>query len=265
MSRLFNNGNIISNNQNDKLMFKLGDKINIDGQEGIIIDIKFGQLTSSPIYKIELSFGKVIYRYQEEMRESRTIKNLNNRIDKLFEEDSEDLEIIKDIKNAINDYENSNDFRLKSRLASKLRSLSTKLRDYQRNNMSKDNESMINKLINYIESKSDLKFEVENVDNKYKIYRTIQKGINNSLSTGEKENPCFSIINDSRISSKIHIFDYIDNRNRSKFSYMPFIINDTLTDDIPNDISDSYIKIIGNRIIQVYNDNKDNVINEEGV
>ena len=188
------------------------------------------------------------------------IKGLNNRIDKLFEEDSEDLQIIKDIKNIINDYENSNDFKLKSRLASKLRSLSTKLRDYQRNNMSKDNESMINKLIDYVESKSDLKFEVDTVDNKYKIYRTTQKGINDSLSTGEKENPCFSIINDPTTLSKIRIFDYIANRNRSKFHYMPFDINGTLTYDIPNDISDSYIKIIGDRIIQVYNDNKDKVV-----
>ena len=260
MSELFKDGDIISNNRNDESIFKLRDKIIIDGQEGIIVDIKFGQLTSSPIYKIELLSGKVIYRYQNEMKESKSIKDLNNRIYKLFEEDSEDLQIIKDIKNIINDYENSNDFRLKSRLASKLRSLSTKLRDYQRNNMSNDNESMINKLINYIESKSDLKFEVENVDNNYKAYRTIQKGTNDSLSTGEKENPCFSIINDPRSFSKIRIFDYIDNRNRSRFHYMPFVINNKLTDNIPNDISDSYIKIIGDRIIQVYNDNKDKVV-----
>lgn len=87
MSELFKD-NIISNNEKDQLIFNLGDKINIDGQEGIIIDIKFGQLTSSSIYKIKLSSGKVIYRYQnevKEMKESMSIKDLNSKIDKLFE------------------------------------------------------------------------------------------------------------------------------------------------------------------------------------
>ena len=38
---------------------------------------------------------------------------------------------------------------------------------------------------------------------------------------------------------------------------MPFVINDKLTDKIYSDISDADVKVIGDRIIQVYNTNKD--------
>ena len=67
------------------------------------------------------------------MKELISIKGLNNKIDKLFEDELEDVKIIKDIKDVITRYENAKDYKLKSRLASKLRSLSTQLRDFQRN------------------------------------------------------------------------------------------------------------------------------------
>lgn len=195
------------------------------------------------------------------MKESLSIKALNNNIDKLFEDELEDVKIIKDIKDVIARYENANDYKLKSRLASSLRSLSTQLRDFQRNNINKDNSQLINQLIDYIESKSDLKFKFEKVDNNYGVYKTVQKCINDNIFMGQKEKPCFVIVSDSRTSSGIFINDYIDHRDRSKFHYMPFVINDKLTDRFCANISDTYIKTIGDRIIDVYNDNKDNLIN----
>ena len=84
------------------------------------------------------------------MKEFISIKDLNNKINKLFEDELEDVKIIKDIKDVITRYENDKDYKLKLRLASKLRSLSTQLRDFQRNNINKDNTLVINKLIDYI-------------------------------------------------------------------------------------------------------------------
>ena len=194
------------------------------------------------------------------MKEFISIKDLNNKINKLFEDELEDVKIIKDIKDVITRYENAKDYKLKSRLASKLRSLSTQLRDFQRNNINKDNTHVINKLIDYIESKSDLKFKFERLDNKYDVYETVQKCINDNIFTGEKEKPCFAIVSNPATSSRIYINDYIDDRDRSKFGYMPFVINDKLTDKIYSDISDADIKTIGDRIMQVYNTNKDNVV-----
>ena len=194
------------------------------------------------------------------MKELISIKGLNNKIDKLFEDELEDVKIIKDIKDVITRYENAKDYKLKSRLASKLRSLSTQLRDFQRNNINNDNTQVINKLIDYIESKSDLKFKFERLDNKYDVYKTVQKCINDNIFTGEKEKPCFAIVSNPATSSRIYINDYIDDRDRSKFGYMPFVINDKLTDKIYSNISDADIKAIGDRIIQVYNTNKDNVV-----
>ena len=45
------------------------------------------------------------------MKESLSIKGLNNKIDKLFEDELEDLKIIKDMKDVITRYENANDYK----------------------------------------------------------------------------------------------------------------------------------------------------------
>lgn len=269
MSELFK-GNIISNNQKDQLIFNLGDKINIDGEEGVIIDIKFGRLAPSPIYKIKLSSGKVIYKYQnevEEMKESRSIKELNSRIDKLFEEAPKDSQIIKEIKDLINRYENSNDFSLRHESTKSLIDLSKKLEMYSRRAGVKENQVVVKKLINYIESKSDLRFWLETNQIGYKEYQTEQTCVGKSnyypyenIFRPDRD-ACFDIINSPKTLPGICVIDHIDNkRDRSHFSSMPFDINGKLTDYIPNDISNRDIKAIGDRIIQVYNANKDNVL-----
>ena len=233
-------------------------------------DVKvFGRLTPSPIYKIKLSSGKVIYKYQnevKEMKESRSIKELNSRIDKLFEEAPKDSQIIKEIKDLINRYENSKDFSLRHESTKSLIDLAKKLEMYSRRAGVKENQVVVKKLINYIESKSDLRFWLEANEIGYKRYRTVQMCVGQSNYYPYEDifrdrDACFDIINSPKTLPGIYVIDHIDNkRDRSEFSGMPFDINGKLTNYIPNDISDADIKAIGDRIIQVYNANKDNVL-----
>ena len=204
------------------------------------------------------------------MKESISIKALNNKINKLFEDaPKKDSQIIKEIRDLLNNYENSNDFIFRHQSTLALKDLSKKLEMYSRRDGIKDNQRIVNKLIDYIESKSDLRFWLETNKIGYKEYQSKQTCIKKSnYYTYENifrptYDACFDIVNSPKRKPGIVVIDHIDNkRDRSKFDAMPFDINGNLTEYIPNDISYEDIKAIGDKIIQVYNDNRDNTFNK---
>ena len=51
--------------------FKVGDKVKVNGKNGTIKTITSMKLSATPTYKIELEDGTVVYRYEEEIAESK--------------------------------------------------------------------------------------------------------------------------------------------------------------------------------------------------